>query len=198
MKKSKHPLYTTWASMKQRCSNPKNSMWHRYGGRGITVCSRWLSFEKFCEDMGARPDGTTLDRIDNDKGYSPENCRWADNETQQFNKEKSVFITIDGENYRLSLLAKKYGLKPETIKKRAAKGMNFEEAVAKKRYVFTGGVKKAVEVRVRNQIASEHCKRGHLWSENTLVHKQGRICRECYRMRKGIGMYKPKDHLSPP
>lgn len=91
----KHPMYGSWAGMVNRCHNPNNSSFARYGARGITVCDRWRvgedgkkGFECFLADMGERPEGMTLDRMDGEKGYSPDNCRWATNHEQRINRSE--------------------------------------------------------------------------------------------------------------
>lgn len=91
MQRTKHYLYNTWKGMTQRCENPKNPNYAKYGAKGIKVCERWSSFnfkgfENFIEDMGDRPEGTTLDRINTYGGYSKDNCRWATKKTQQNNR----------------------------------------------------------------------------------------------------------------
>lgn len=78
--------YTSWYAMKQRCTNPNNKSFAGYGARGITICDRWMAFENFYADMGDRPEGYTLDRISNDRGYEPDNCRWATHAEQRRNQ----------------------------------------------------------------------------------------------------------------
>ena len=82
---SPHPLYDSWAAMIARCSNPNNHDYQHYGGRGIRVCRRWRNFTNFLSDMGERPKGLEIDRIDNDGNYCPSNCRWATRSQQMSN-----------------------------------------------------------------------------------------------------------------
>jgi hypothetical protein len=80
------PEYRSWQAMKSRCFNPRNPAYENYGGRGIVPCEEWLSFEGYFADTGTRPPGCTLDRIDNDGGYTPSNWRWADRKQQNQNR----------------------------------------------------------------------------------------------------------------
>ena len=109
--------------MRQRCSNSNNKDWNHYGGRGITVCERWLSFENFLADMGPKPPGLSLERIDNDGNYEPGNCKWATNLEQMRNRRCSIYLTISGERLPLIEWARRYGVRYGTAHRRFRKGV---------------------------------------------------------------------------
>ena len=105
-----HPLRHVWGNMVQRCTNPNRPDFVWYGGKGITVCEKWRSFEGWLEDMPERPDGSTLERIETSKGYEPGNVRWATAKEQANNRSTNVFYEIDGETKTLAEWAEHYGL----------------------------------------------------------------------------------------
>lgn len=110
--------YYTWSSMKTRCLNSNYSKYHRYGGRGIKICEKWMSFQGFYEDMGDKPDGLSLDRIDNNGDYCKENCKWSSNREQTNNTSRNIFIKYNGYNLSLRNWAEKLGIKRSTLAQR--------------------------------------------------------------------------------
>jgi len=114
--------YHSWAGMCARCRNKNNIMYQRYGARGITVCSRWLSFENFLADMGEKPAGTSLDRKDNDGNYCPENCRWATRNQQNRNRRSNRLLTYDGVTKCLVEWAETIGISKRTLANRVNRG----------------------------------------------------------------------------
>lgn len=92
----KSPTYQSWQNMIQRVTNPGMCQYADYGGRGVTVCDKWRTFKGFLEDMGLRPNKTSIDRIDNEKGYGPDNCRWATRAEQGRNTRRNVNIPHNG------------------------------------------------------------------------------------------------------
>lgn len=99
---SRTKIHSIWKAMKQRCLNPKNQRYKDYGGRGISICNSWLDFQNFYKDVGDYPERMSLDRIDNNKGYSPENCRWATYTQNANNTRKSTSVEYRGETKTLS------------------------------------------------------------------------------------------------
>lgn len=107
--------YRTWISMRSRCLNSNDDHWKDYGGRGITVCVTWNDFVTFLHDMGERPKGHSLERLDNNAGYSAENCTWADPETQARNRRNTQFITICGKRKSIAEALDEYGIKTDRV-----------------------------------------------------------------------------------
>ncbi len=115
------PTYTCWLDMRTRCKNPNNVRYKDYGGRGITICQKWEVYENFLLDMGEKPKGLSLERKDNNKGYFPDNCKWATPMEQSNNTQRNrLFIAYgpDGQEELAksqSLFARRYNLNPNCI-----------------------------------------------------------------------------------
>jgi len=127
--KTKTPVYRAWRGIKERCKNPHDKRWGYYGGRGITVCDRWSSFENFYADMGDPPPGTSLDRIDNNGPYSPENCRWATSKQQQRNKRNNRIVSYNGESLPISEWCEKLSIGYQVLYFRITHGWSIERAL---------------------------------------------------------------------
>lgn len=108
--------YRSWRCMKARCTNPKNNQYYNYGDRGITFCDRWNKYENFLEDMGERPDGYSLERIDPNRNYEPENCCWILNKEQAKNTRRNVWLLLNGEKMIQSDVAKILNRNSATIR----------------------------------------------------------------------------------
>ena len=105
-----HPLYATWSSMRSRCMCEKNPSFPRYGGRGITVCAEWDSFEQFVEDMGDRPSSEhSIERLDNNGPYAPWNCVWASKSAQANNRRNTIRVLVNGAQKTLMQLSADLG-----------------------------------------------------------------------------------------
>lgn len=122
--------YSIFRDMMTRCTNPRYKEFHLYGGRGISICDRWLrNYENFLSDMGERPAGMTLERIDVNLGYSPDNCKWATDTEQANNKRNSVFLDFQGKRQTVAQWSRELGLHDKTIYMRLSKGASTEQAL---------------------------------------------------------------------
>ena len=132
-------VYRIWAGMKNRCLNPNAEKYHLWGGRGITVCERWMKFENFLEDMGEPPSiYHSIDRIENNKGYYKENCRWATSKEQCRNTRKNVNITFNNKTQCLADWSIEVNIKSTIIRDRLKRGWSIENALtvpAKRSYL---------------------------------------------------------------
>ena len=123
--------FNIWSKIKERCTNPNVRAWKYYGGKGITLCERWLKFEYFYADMGPRPSPEhSVDRVDCTKGYSPDNCRWATHEEQANNRTNNVRITRDGITKTMKQWASELGVTYSVVKERRLSGVPDSELFA--------------------------------------------------------------------
>ena len=132
-----HPLYGRWNGMVQRCHDKNHVRYAKYGGKGITVCERWLSFPNFLADMGEPPAGASIERIDNSKGYSPENCIWADSSTQMRNTSRTRLIEFNGKTQCVTDWAKEIGIHESSLRERLTK-WPVEKALTKSKSMNKG------------------------------------------------------------
>jgi hypothetical protein len=122
--------WVSWQGMKQRCLYATHHSYHRYGGRGIRLHEPWKSFHQFVADMGIRPVGHSLERIDNDGPYAPGNCRWATKREQDNNRRNTCWITFDGRTMTLPYWADELGLSVSTVRNRFRKGWPLERVLS--------------------------------------------------------------------
>lgn len=121
--KSATPTYKSWSSMMQRCYNSNNPSYHDYGGRGIVVCSRWHDFKMFFNDMGERPQNLSIERINNNLGYKPANCKWGTRQEQNNNTRRNRRITSAGETLTIAQWAERLDIDADTIYTRLFRGV---------------------------------------------------------------------------
>lgn len=127
--KSYTKIFQIWGNMKSRCYNKNNIGYHRYGGRGISVCDSWLKFENFFDDMGDVPKGMTLDRIDNNGNYCKKNCKWSTKEEQANNRRTSRIIEYRNKKYTLTQLANKNNIDVRKLWSRLKAGWDIKRAL---------------------------------------------------------------------
>lgn len=121
--------YGIWSNMIQRCGNVRHHSYKYYGGRGISVCERWLVYENFLSDMGRKPPRHSLDRIDNAGNYEPANCRWATQSEQIRNSSHAKYVTIDGRTKLITEWIHDLGLVQSTVNRRIKRGWSPEKAL---------------------------------------------------------------------
>lgn len=128
-RKYRTPTYVSWEGMHYRCRLSSNSSYKYYGAKGVRVCERWNDYGNFLKDMGDKPAGMSLDRIDTSKGYSPDNCRWATEEEQQNNRSNNNRQVVDGIMMGISQCSRVYNIPRSTLATRMiSKGMTLQEA----------------------------------------------------------------------
>jgi hypothetical protein len=127
--RQKSRTYHTWLAMKLRCLNEKHLAYNRYGGRGIKICKEWFSFENFLKDMGERPEGKSLDRIDNDGDYCKENCRWATAKEQANNRKQTKIFSLEGKEYSIPEMSKFLNVPSQFLRNRLNANWDVNEII---------------------------------------------------------------------
>ena len=167
-------IYGCWINMKQRCFNENHPWFKLWGGRGITVCQRWLKFENFLADMGPKPEGLSIERINNDGNYEPGNCRWSTREDQDKNRRDVRLVTRDGLTLSLYQWSKRIFGNTGTLPQRLRSGWPLEQAMT---YPPVSG---------KRFITQERCRRGHMLDGKRSTSGQ-RYCKTCARQRRHSG-----------
>lgn len=162
------PAYGSWWGMRRRCSEPTHISYANYGGRGISICERWMKFDNFFEDMGPRPIGMTLERKDRNGNYEPGNCVWATKHVQNSNKSTNKIVEVSGVSGTVSDVAQALGKNRMRVYKRLSTGHSLDVAFSDQKLI--GGPAK-----------KSHCKYGHALTPDNLYWygKNQRACRTC-------------------
>lgn len=176
-------IYRIWAGILTRCTNPRAASYEDYGGRGIYVCPRWQKFENFLFDMGDPGLTATIERVNNDGPYEPENCRWASKADQNNNKRTNRLITHGGETMSAAQWANKLGIPRTTIIRRLNSGKPPKLVLSKESLPHAILGKPPPIAAIRRALT--HCKAGHEFTaENTYLKPNGgRGCNHCRRAK---------------
>ena len=166
---SRRKMYRIWYSMKRRCENQNDKGFKYYGSRGISVCERWQVFENFYEDMGDKPDGKSLDRINNDSNYEKDNCRWATHKQQSRNTRRNVFIEWNGRVQTRKDWADELGFVEPAIKRRLEKWGVEKTMTTKKQVHGKQHISEEDVIKMRQHRA----KSGYFWGSKEFAKKYG-------------------------
>ena len=125
------PTYRCWRNMIARCEKPTSNAFDRYGAKGITVCAEWHKFDNFLRDMGEKPKGLTIDRIDGTRGYYKANCRWATIKEQNRNQSRNRTLTAFGKSMCMAAWAEEFSISDSCLLRRLQRGLSAEEALTR-------------------------------------------------------------------
>ncbi len=175
--RAKTRTYNAWTALKGRCFNPRNKAFKHYGGRGIKVCVRWMSYFNFYDDMGPVPRGFSIERVDVNGDYCPENCKWIPRREQPLNLRTTRKFTFQGESLPLSVWSKRLGVPKSALKARFQKGIPARRAL-------DPNFKRLPSPIAARRRKNRWCLRGHLY-DMAVFHPDGRLkFRYCLACKK--------------